>query len=582
MSNALDIRIFRSPRSDYYGDEVIGAAAVYTDEELAAIAAEGFNGIWLRAILRDLTPTDLFRGYGSDCDARMAALIQLIGRAAAHGIGVWLYLNEPMALPADSAFWQEHPDCRGMRGSSGMDGWPATYAMCSSAPRVRQFLHEATYDLFTRAQGLAGLFLITAAEHHTHCYSHVTTRGWGTEYEPKVPQECPRCAPLSPAEVICDIAAQITDGATAAAPSARVMVWSWRWSMFYDDPHEPIISQLPTNILLMSNFEDGQPISRGGRELVCREYSLGIEGPSPLFVDQARLAQQRGIDTVAKLQIGTTHELATVPNLPAIPSLYRKFRAMRDNGLTGYLGTWNFGCSRTLNTWAVGKLSRNNTLPTEEQFLRETCAEYFGSDADAGKVVQAWQGFTEALQHHPMNLAFLYFSPLNYTLAYPWPQERGRAKMARSWTNEPWGDDLGQCLPPYSLDEVIQLLGAANRAWSNACASYHHGLAACQGAKERVQAELASAHYTGLCFTSAHNLFRWYRGVLAGQPDLDLIDAELACCARALPLLERWPQLGFHQECQHRQCSPALVQAKMRQLEQRKMPTMGMTAHDPR
>ena len=91
MKHIPEIRIFRSPRADYYRDEPLAAGEVYTDDELAAIAAEGFNGIWLRTILRDVAPTDLFRKHVSRSEERLEALTDLSRRAQRHGIGVWLY-----------------------------------------------------------------------------------------------------------------------------------------------------------------------------------------------------------------------------------------------------------------------------------------------------------------------------------------------------------------------------------------------------------------------------------------------------------------------------------------------------------
>jgi len=564
MPEPFDIRIWRSPASGYYADEPLQADDVYSDGELAAIAAEGFNGVWLRVILRDVVPTDLFAPYVEGNERRLAALQRLGERAAAHGLGVWLYFNEPMCLSATSPFWSDHADCKGMPGSSGMDGWPRTYAACTSAPPIRQFLRDACRELFRQVR-LAGLFLITAAEHHTHCYSHVSTRGPGTEYEPREAQKCPRCRDRSPAEVIARLAGDISRGVHAGDADATVLVWSWRWSMFYDDPHAEIIDRLPKDTVLLSNFEEGQPIRRGGRDLVCEEYSLGVVGPAPLFEAQAQRARQRGLRVAAKLQIGTTHELATAPNLPAIGHLYRKLQAMRERDLIGYLGTWNFGCSRTVNSRAVRKLGASGALPDEDTFLRELCGEVFGPGADADKVAEAWQGFGRALQQHPMSLPFLYRSPLNYALAYPWPAERGTRKLARSWTTDPWGDDLEQSLPPYDIHEVIDLLHNAASLWKDAAEAYRAGLATAEQ-RELADRELATADYVYLCLASACNLYTWYAGVLAGRPDAKLIDAELARCRQALPLLEAYDDLGFHQECQHRQCSPDGVRAKIEQL----------------
>ena len=178
-----------------------------------------------------------------------------------------------------------------------------------------------------------------------------------------------------------------------------------------------------------------------------------------------------------------------------------------------------------------------------------------------------------------MSLPFLYFSPVNYALAYPWPQRPGTVKMGRSWANDPWGDDLLTCIQPFTIDEIIELLSTMAETWRKATETYRQALAGCLGeqgampdaaedSNHEVHAleELMSAEYCGLCFASACDLFRWYRGVLAGKPDMALIEPELARCRQVLPLLEAWPDLGFHQECQHRMCSPDLVRDKIEKL----------------
>jgi len=568
MPNEDAIRIFRSPRAAYYGDEPLESPAVYDDRELAGIAAEGFNGIWLRAVLRDLVPTELFARHVRRDAQRIEGLRTLAQRAARHGVGVWLYLNEPMTLPADHPFWAEHPECRGLAGQSRMDGWDETWAMCTSAPPVVRFLRQAGRELFTRVPELAGVILITAAEHHTHCYSHISTRGPGTPFEPRAAQACPRCKQREPAEVICELIGAISAGIHEASPSAKVAAWTWRWSQFYDEPHEQIISRLPQDVLLLSNFEDGQELPDRPGAMPCQEYSLAVVGPSPLFEAQARLARSRGLGVMAKLQIGTTHELATVPNLPALPSVYRKLRWIGQHKLAGYMGTWNFGCKLTVNTAAAAKAARARQLPEERQFLAELCREYFAPGADEHDVVRAWYGFHEALQHHPLSLKFLYFGPLNYALAFPWPAEKGTRRMGRNWTGDEWGDRLEDTLPPYTMQQMLELLDRLAEGWQRALSLYRRGLQPVADKDPRARRELASAQYAGASFRSCANLYRWYAGLLADKPDPDLIERELNLCNQALDLLEEYPDLGFHQECQLRQCSPQRVRRKIEKLEE--------------
>src|SRR2546425_704080 len=74
------------------------------------------------------------------------------------------------------------------------DDWLQTYAMCLSTEPVQRYLREGIRDLFSAVPELAGAFVITASEHHTHCWSHV----WRIASK-KI--DCPRCKDRSPMEM---------------------------------------------------------------------------------------------------------------------------------------------------------------------------------------------------------------------------------------------------------------------------------------------------------------------------------------------------------------------------------------------
>ena len=81
--------------------------------------ANGFTAIWLRVRLRDAAQTDIFPELGDRADEyHREALSTLCRRAAGHGVGVYLYFNEPLCFPSDDPFlWLAHPEVRGASGS---------------------------------------------------------------------------------------------------------------------------------------------------------------------------------------------------------------------------------------------------------------------------------------------------------------------------------------------------------------------------------------------------------------------------------------------------------------------------------
>jgi len=64
MSHIFEDSIFCCGQSNYYlEDEILSVNKTHTDDNLKAIADSGFNGIWLRLILRDVIPTSLLKKY---------------------------------------------------------------------------------------------------------------------------------------------------------------------------------------------------------------------------------------------------------------------------------------------------------------------------------------------------------------------------------------------------------------------------------------------------------------------------------------------------------------------------------------
>jgi len=165
----------------------------YPEGLLARYAELGVNAVWLHAVLYRLYPWKPAGDLSKDYQSRFDNLNTLIERAQRHGISLFLYLNEPRALPADC--FDAHPTLRGVNSVDGL-----TSALCTSQPENLQFLHEASAWVFRQSPGLAGVFTISMSENLTHCHS----RGRGAE--------CPRCAQRPVSTVIAEVNNTIAAG----------------------------------------------------------------------------------------------------------------------------------------------------------------------------------------------------------------------------------------------------------------------------------------------------------------------------------------------------------------------------------
>lgn len=550
--------IFRLARADFYheADTMLPAAR---QADWVTLKAHGFDAVWFHSVLREVCPTALFAPFQPGHQKRLEALratVQLAGQA---GMGVWLYLNEPRGLPADHPFWAAHPECAGDTGACLMSGAGQTRALCTSQPRVMEFLREATIQLCGAVPELAGMFVITASEYHTHCFSHCPLEG------PAAQTDCPHCAGHNRAQVVAEILNQLAAGIAQAGTKTKLAAWTWSWARHIEpDPQPGIITRLRPAIALLSDFERGLPARRAGHELMVDEYSLAVTGPSRRFQDHATQAHQTQRDLLAKLQLNTTHELATVPNLPVPGRLYDKLAAMQSMGVTGCLASWNFGLFPTLNTFAYGFFQQDRTQ-TKPVFLEQLARAYFSLEVDVNQVLQAWEGFERALDAHPLVEPFIYFSPLCYAPAYPLKTAFAQTPLGPSWLEHPWGDRLEDSLGPYNLDEMITLLDQLTTRWEAACETYTQALKFTTGQSKSVDEERNSAFAAGHFFRSCRNVYRWY----AAWRDHDhhalqeTAADELEHLPKLINILEADDRIGLHQECGRRYVTAEKVQEKL-------------------
>ena len=209
-----------------------------------------------------------------------------------HGIGVWLYLNEPRALPL---FLRGPPELRGTAQGDHA-------ALCTSHPAVQRYLTEAVATVCRAVPDLAAFFTITASENFTHCWSH----GGGG---------CPRCSQRDPAAVIAEVNALFHEGIRQTDSPARLTLGLGGRCLRGGDP-----ARLPAEVALMSVSEWSPPIRRGGIEsAVGSIYLRG--GAWPSGQRHWELARRSGRKCLAKVQAGNTWELSAVPYIPAVENV---------------------------------------------------------------------------------------------------------------------------------------------------------------------------------------------------------------------------------------------------------------------
>jgi len=578
-------RILRSFSSPYY-TEAIDGKSHYTDNYLCRLAHLGYDAIWLRGELRSLSRTRVFPDLGKHSARNLAALNDLIERAARWGIGVYLYLCEPLGIPTRDAFWRRHPDVRGARGGEMGKREQRLYAMCTSTKKVKRFLYESSRDLFTRAPGLEGAFLITASEHTAHCKQRKTLEGL-----------CPRCADRPASDIVAEIVTLVRNGARDAGSAARVVAWNWAWDAHLDERgEEKVVRAMPKDVGWMANVENGGVVERLGVKLNIWEYSLCYPGPSPLYRKKARRARKHGHCLWAKAQINVTHELASMPYMP-VPFLLRdKFAGLARAGVEGIMCCWIFGGYPGVGSKQASAMMWR-PFGDARKALLDCAADIYGERA-APLVVKAWKLFSRGYRKYPFDRG-LYSHVLNSSPAHPFYFRPVRRFERANWTQkiEPYGDILQWCV--HLAPELTALCYEEILAdWDKALAILKRALRSAPGPlRAEAQRDVNVCEAIGVHFRSGMNYIRFIRlrdrlprlggaskwpkrtperlippvtrdareieGILREMKKIVADEAKLV--ADYLPVAESDSRLGYHSEGGYRY-RPKHLRAKLEQL----------------
>ncbi len=388
----------------------------YPEGLLRRLSDLGVNGVWLHVVLRDLAPGGTaFPEFGAGHEQRLANLRAIVERAKKYGIGVYLYMNEPRAMPA--AFFQ----VKGRAEMAGV-GEGEFVALCTSHPAVRQWMGDALAHVFRQVPDLGGVFTITASENLTNC----AVRGnW---------RSCPHCKNRTDTEIIAEVNATIEEGVHRSNPKAKVIVWDWGWRGHGDAPD--IIARLPKSVWLMSVSEWSLPLNRGGVRTSVGEYSVSAVGPGPRATRHWKLAQEAGLKTVAKVQLNNSWELSTVPYLPVMDLVAEHCRNLASAGVDGMMLTWSMGGYPSPNLEIAARFrvkgsprpagegqgvrasTVTSAIPTIEEVLNSLAAERYGAEG-APLARKAWTAFSTALREYPFHISVLYECPVQVGPANP-------------------------------------------------------------------------------------------------------------------------------------------------------------------
>ena len=392
---------FLCPYSALYGDTFLEEELIessFPDDILSAYAALGVGGILCQAVLYSLIPCPYAPELSVGHEKRIRGLNKVIERLGKYGLKLYLYLNEPRDLP-DSAF-VKHPHLKGDVQTEGYS------SLCLSVKEAQDYFRESIKALTASAPGLGGYSLCTASENHTSCYSH----------KRKGETTCPRCRDKSPADLYSLVIRLVEEGARAVDPDIVVVAGNWAWEYFMEGKDEEVVKRLPRSVAVSTVSERCAPRMFEDKEILVSDYSISITGPSDVSLAYWDMVRSFGSKIGAKIQLGNSWELSSVPFIPAYGHFYRLVRDLVEKADPDIVTTtWTMGSFPSPVFRMFAEMTRKDA-PIPE--YRDLITRLY-PNADTEKLLTALSALDDAFDHFPFSIYSMYNGPQHMGPALP-------------------------------------------------------------------------------------------------------------------------------------------------------------------
>lgn len=534
-------------------DELLDDVDYYPDEYLNRLAHDGTNGLWIYTFFSRLIPSDIFKEYGKDSDKRIAKLRKVVAKCKRYGVKVWVFGVEPLALEPELA--KNYSDC-----TSDVDSWNFHRTVCPYSERGAQYCIEATQRLMEMVPDLAGVIDITFGERPTNCAN--------ANYH-----KCPRCRTHTHGEILARTIDLLKEGMRRSGTNAEFVSWTYGHRDTSRDEIREYVRLAPEDVILQENFEDAGYEEQLGKTRQAIDYWLSYKGPSQMFDDAAKTAVANHKRMFAKMQVCCSHEIATVPYIPAPGILFDKYAAARKYNVEGVMQCWYFGNYPSMMSKAAGELAFESEFTDKHAFLTHLAGIFCGCDAE--KMVAAWNHFEESYTHYPLNVMFSYYGPMHDGVVWDLALEPKDAALPRSWqlTDKPDGDRIGESLQcGHTLEEAVELTRIMRSEWDAGVALLPQNTPAEQ---------LSVAKALEVMISSGNNILHFYelRHLLACGDDnklalLDemerIVDEEITNSEKMISLCGEDSRLGYHSEAEGYKYFPKKLCSRIENLKKLK------------
>lgn len=465
--------ILRNCNTDFYGDEILGEWQKFDEAYFNSVRDGGYTAIWIRGQLRDLVAFEEAPHWNNKVEERVEALNRIIAQGQKAGVGVFLYINEPKGFMADDPIFEKYPDLQGpfnpLSEHPLCSSFEPQHAFCTKCSFADTYLTGGFQKLFADCNGLAGVLMITASEVMSHCYANVDVLNLLNEDFKHKEIKCPRCAESTAIDTVIDVIERIRKGIRASSETAKIVAWNWSWGMYEVPPQRQIISGLSKDVIILCDMQRGGSKTVEGIDLNVDEYSFSYLGPSPLFIETAKAAEELEHELWAKIMVNVTHEFLVVPYLPLFARLAKKMIAVRDYDSRGLMGCWNYGGAADTPMAQFGsRIFHDDTFSVDkiDDEVRAIAKSIYGEDK-AAKAYEAWQVFDEAFEYFPFDMFLIYYGPHMHGTGFEWVFTREEIGMPWYFINSAGrrGTNLSEWCTAISPEQVIHLFTKLTEAW---------------------------------------------------------------------------------------------------------------------
>jgi len=185
-------------------------------------------------------------------------------------------------------------------------------------------------------------------------------------------------------------------------PEADIVFWTYNWGDAEKEARLSLIEHLPRDLSLLVTFEMWESFADDQREMyTIDDYTISFPGPSGVFVEEARKANEVGIRLYAMANTGgRTWDNGCAPYLP-VPQQWQKryealCRAEREYGLCGLMENHHYGWFPSFLSLFSKNAFAENGIPNSEM-LRQIARRDYGRCGELA--LQAWSRFSEGISH---------------------------------------------------------------------------------------------------------------------------------------------------------------------------------------